>query len=687
MVIPARDEAGAIATVVQRVMKTLPAEVIVVDNNSHDGTATAATEAGARVVAETRRGYGYACLRGIAAATQPDVIVFIDGDGSMAPEEIPRLLAPILSDQADVVCGSRRNRASAGSMPGHQAFGNWLSVKLLRLLYGARLTDLGPFRAVRASTLRSLQMRPSRFAFLAEMLARAARRGARIVEIEVGYQPRIAGRSKVGGSLRGSVEAGAEIIGSLIANRLGAPDAPWLAGLVASLVFFFLSWLRYASFRSTAYDLGFFDQVVWNASRGHGLTSSFLSYSFFGQHFEPALLLFVPLYLIHATPIWLLLGQSLALGLAIVPLVGLSLHFVERRIAWLVVLAYLLQLAVSRTVAFDFHTEALALPFVLLAVLSLQEGRPRLFIAASLVPLICKEDGALVSLALGLFAFVLFRHRIALFLSILALGWGAFVFLVIMPAYRQGHPGDLIARYQYLGASPGQVLLHIVTQPAVVIGHLVTNGALPALALVLIGLGLLPLLRPGLLLIALIALAPALLSGDRDQATLAFHYGIGGVPLLLVGAVMGFRRLAGGGRLLIGAGGLVAGALAVFVALSPLPEMLRSDFPDLSRSGDVEVVLHAIPAFASVAASTSLVPHLSERETIDELPCGVGNAAWVVVDQERMPSSQSSDHGYAATVAGLRGGGYQPVKMGGGVTLWHSPAAESLPPAVCYPSG
>lgn len=687
MVIPARDEAGAIATVVRRVLTTLPAEVIVVDNNSRDGTATAAAAAGARVVVEPARGYGYACLAGIAAATRPDVIVFIDGDGSMAPEEIPRLLEPIASDQADIVCGSRRTRAAAGSMPGHQAFGNWLSVTLLRLLYGVRLTDLGPFRAVRASTLRSLQVRPTRFAFLAEMLARAARSGARITEIEVGYQPRIAGRSKVGGSLRGSVEAGSEIIGSLISNRVAMPSGPWLAGLGASLTFFFLAWIRYASFRSTAYDLGFFDQVVWNAAQGHGLSSSFLSYSFFGQHFEPALLLFVPFYAFHATPLWLLLGQSLALGLAVVPLFALALQFFARRSAWLIVIAYLLQLAVSRTVAFDFHTEALATPFVFLALLGLQLHRPKLFLVAALVPLLCKEDGALLSLALGLFAFFLFRKRTALFLSAVALALGALVLLVIMPAYRGGRAGDLIGRYQYLGASPGEVLLHAVTQPGVVISHLAASGALPALAMALIGLGLLPLRRPGLLLIAVIPLAPALLSGDQGQATLAFHYGIGGVPLLLVGALLGLRRLAEQNRLAIAAGVLVVGAVAVFIALSPLPATVRSDLPDLSRSGDVEAVLDAIPASASVSASTSLVPHLAERRTIDELPCGVGNAAWIAVDQRRSPSSQSTDHGYAVTVARLPDRGYQLIKMGGGVTLWHSPAAESLPPAVCYPSG
>ena len=687
VIIPARDEAGAITEVVQGIFKTLPAEVIVVDNNSRDGTAEVAAQAGARVVSETARGYGHACLRGIAAATTPDVIVFIDGDGSMAPEDIPSLLAPIAAGQADVVCGSRRRRAAPGSMPQHQAFGNWLAVSLLRVLYGVRLTDLGPFRAARASTLQSLQMQPSRFAFLAEMLARAARRGARIVEVDVGYQPRVAGRSKVGGSLRGSLEAGTEIIASLVLNRFSASAAAWIAGWGATALFFFFGWLRYASFHSTAYDLGFFDQVVWNAAHGHGLASSFLAYSFFGQHFEPALLLFVPLYALHATPLWLLLGQSVALGLAVVPLFALARGFISERLAWLLVAAYLLQLAVSRTVAFDYHTEALAVPFVFLALLALKNRCPRLFIAAGILPLLCKEDGALISFALGVFALLLFRRRIAVVLSAFAITWGAIVLLAIMPAYRHGMPGDLIARYQYLGASPAEVALHLFTQPGTVLAHMATDGAPLALLLTLVGLGFLPLLRPWLFLPALIPLGPGFLSADPDQARLAFHYGIGGVPLLIVAALLGLQRIAAGKRWsTAGARALVTGSVAVFVIFSPLPRALHTELPELSRQSSVKAALSQIPQGSSVAASTSLVAHLSERHVIDELPCGAGHTEWVVVDHARAPSSNSQEHGYATAIAGLPALGYRRVADSGGVTTWYSAGAAAQAPAICFPS-
>jgi glycosyltransferase involved in cell wall biosynthesis len=220
VIIPARDEAGAIATVVAAARSVAGGEVVVVDNGSRDATAAIAAAAGARVIAEPRRGYGHACFAGVRAVPHAGVVVFVDGDGSMPVEEIPRLVEPILDGSADVVCGSRTVLREAGSMPLHQALGNRLALSLLRALYGVHLTDLGPYRAVRGSTLRALSMRGSRFAWPAQLLARASRRGARIVEIDVGYRPRVAGRSKVSGSLRGSVEAGAGIIATLLWQRV-----------------------------------------------------------------------------------------------------------------------------------------------------------------------------------------------------------------------------------------------------------------------------------------------------------------------------------------------------------------------------------------------------------------------------------------------------------------------------------
>ncbi|HEY9287070.1 MAG TPA: glycosyltransferase family 2 protein [Candidatus Dormibacteraeota bacterium] len=218
VIIPALNEAGAIGDVVAEIRATVDAEVIVVDNGSQDQTATVARRAGAVVVTCPERGYGKACLRGIAEARGNDVLVFIDGDGSMPAVDIPALVGPILDGRADIVCGARR--ADPGTMPAHQRWGNRLSMALLRSLYGVRLSDLGPFRAVRATTLASLAMRASKFAWPAEMLARAAKVQARIIEVPVGYRARAAGRSKVGGTLRGSIGAGMGIVGSLAWVRM-----------------------------------------------------------------------------------------------------------------------------------------------------------------------------------------------------------------------------------------------------------------------------------------------------------------------------------------------------------------------------------------------------------------------------------------------------------------------------------
>lgn len=218
VVIPALDEAQTIGRVVAAVRAEMEAQVIVVDNGSSDGTASVAARHGARVVFERHRGYGWACRRGCAAAAESDVAVIIDGDGSMAATDIRRLLAPILRGEADLVCGARP-RGSA-SMPWHQRTGNRVIGLMLRALYGLHLGELGPFRAVRLSTLAALDLPGSRYAWPAQMLARASRAGVPIAEVAVGYRDRAGGRSKIGGTVRGSLGAAWGITAVLIAERL-----------------------------------------------------------------------------------------------------------------------------------------------------------------------------------------------------------------------------------------------------------------------------------------------------------------------------------------------------------------------------------------------------------------------------------------------------------------------------------
>ncbi|MFB3817379.1 MAG: glycosyltransferase family 2 protein [Candidatus Methylomirabilales bacterium] len=215
-IIPALDEEDAIGGVVRALDRALVHEVIVVDNGSRDRTAARAAAAGARVVREGRRGYGRACLAGVRAAGEADVLVFLDGDGGDVPEEVPGLLAPLLRGEADLVLGSRiLGVREPGSLQGHQLWGNRLVLRLLRLLYGVRLTDFGPFRAVRAPALRALGMAHPTYGWPIEMVVKAARSGLRIAEVPVRCRRRV-GRSKVAGTLRGSLLAGYHLLATVL---------------------------------------------------------------------------------------------------------------------------------------------------------------------------------------------------------------------------------------------------------------------------------------------------------------------------------------------------------------------------------------------------------------------------------------------------------------------------------------
>ena len=214
VIIPALNEADSISPLVTETLKQPVDEVIVVDNASTDNTTQKAREAGARVVQEARRGYGYACAAGVVAASEADVLIFLDGDHSCLPGEIPILLAPLLENRADLVVGSRElGRIAPGAMPFHQRFGNWLMARLMNTLYGLRLTDLGPYRAIRRDLLMSLEMREMTFGWPTEMTVKAARRKARIVEVPISWLPRRAGKSKVSGTIRGTFLAAYYIFG------------------------------------------------------------------------------------------------------------------------------------------------------------------------------------------------------------------------------------------------------------------------------------------------------------------------------------------------------------------------------------------------------------------------------------------------------------------------------------------
>jgi glycosyltransferase involved in cell wall biosynthesis len=214
VIIAALDEEAAIAKVINSVPKNLADEIVVVDNGSKDRTAEIATAAGARVVKEPIPGYGRAFRAGLRSASPKcEIVVFLDGDGSDCPEMMERLVTPIMEGKSDLVIGSRtRGHRETGSMNFHQVFAGYMVGFILRILYGVRSTDMGPFRAIRRDTLDRLELREETYGWPLEMQMRAARARVRTLEVPVDYRRRAGGRSKIAGTVRGSVLAATRIL-------------------------------------------------------------------------------------------------------------------------------------------------------------------------------------------------------------------------------------------------------------------------------------------------------------------------------------------------------------------------------------------------------------------------------------------------------------------------------------------
>ncbi|WP_111708048.1 glycosyltransferase family 2 protein [Lutibacter citreus] len=216
VIIPAFNEADSIGNVINEI-PSLVNEIIVVNNNSTDNTEEAAINAGATVLTELNKGYGYACLKGMDYISKqeikPDIIVFLDGDYSDFPEELTKIIKPIVNDNIDFVIGARvEDLREKGSMTPQQIFGNWLATFLMNLFFKAKFTDLGPFRAIKYDKLLSLNMEDKTYGWTVEMQLKALKQQLSYIEVPVNYKKRI-GVSKVSGTVKGSIMAGVKILG------------------------------------------------------------------------------------------------------------------------------------------------------------------------------------------------------------------------------------------------------------------------------------------------------------------------------------------------------------------------------------------------------------------------------------------------------------------------------------------
>jgi len=221
VIIPAFNEEQSIGKVVTDIPRDLVANVIVVNNNSTDSTVQVASDAGAIVLDEPRKGYGWACLKGIEKSRElnTEIVVFLDGDYSDFPEEIIDVVRPILDSDYDMVIGSRvLGKREKGSLTPQQVFGNWLATRLMRIFYRAKFSDLGPFRAIKADSLEKLKMSDKTYGWTIEMQIKAAKHKMKFCEVPVKYRKRI-GVSKVSGTVKGTILAGYKIIGAIFKYR------------------------------------------------------------------------------------------------------------------------------------------------------------------------------------------------------------------------------------------------------------------------------------------------------------------------------------------------------------------------------------------------------------------------------------------------------------------------------------
>lgn len=427
---------------------------------------------------------------------------------------------------------------------------------------------------------------------------------------------------------------------------------------------------RHAGFQTNAYDLGFFDQIIWNTSQGRFFETSFVKYNFLGQHFDPVLLAFAALYRLGAGVESLVVTASVMASLAALPLYVAAKRFSDSSVAGVLCAgAFLLSAPLHEAVNFDFHPETMIFVFVFTAAAFLAYDRPRAAVVSLLPLLLIKEDMALVLIAISLPIALRGHRREALRLATIGGVWFVATVLLVMPALRGGGGSDLTKRYMYLVEDTTPVsAAPTVAERATT--HLAEETA-PGAARLLLSTGGLPLISPP----ALIAAAPlAVLSGLADhpeQAGLRLHYAMPTLALLWLAALLSLDWLRRRDRRLpVAASGLLV-LCAVVTFLMSSPFAAGQSYNALPAQGEAALheALAMVPDSASVQAQSTILPHVSQRRDVFEFP-DKRRAEYVILASGLPRSSQSLAKGYDAQHAALPDNGYERVFQDHGVEVW-----------------
>ncbi len=417
----------------------------------------------------------------------------------------------------------------------------------------------------------------------------------------------------------------------------------WLLAVVAASAFATMSFAaysidRYHSYRSTAMDFAFFDQIVWNTSEGRWFETSFVPYNFMGQHVEPVLLVFALLYRVTPAPEWMLIVQALSAGIAAVFLYLLARQRLSRRwLSALVAASFLLSPMLHAVMAFDYHSEALAPMFVFGGLALLFSGRARVGLVVLLGTLTLKEDAALLLVGLSLPLWFSAFKRQALTLAIAGIVWIVVVVGIVMPAIR-GEESDLDQRYTHLGVGASGMISGMIADPIAAMSYAAGDDQRQSAFRLMLTEGGIPLLAPTSLVAALPVAALQFLSSHPSQQALRLQYGAQVLPIVLFATIEGLRRVEQFRRHSTVIVRIAAVALAcgigysmATVSLSLLPDAVDAGRANSVNERSVERAIQQIPPDAAISAQTGLAAHLSQRQHVWEFPV-LNEAEFVVLD-------------------------------------------------------